>query len=119
MESGVNARARDFARFGMLFAKEGNWEGEQLISQEWVEESTRASTSTDPSQDYQYFWWVDAPEGGTPHFSARGKYGQYIYVAPEKDLVIVRLGKEEGERGYGYWISLFDNLATKLDTSAK
>jgi CubicO group peptidase (beta-lactamase class C family) len=118
MESGVNARARDFARFGMLFAREGNWEGEQLVSKEWVEESTRADTSTDPSQDYQYFWWVDTPDG-KHHFSARGNYGQYIYVAPEKDLVIVRLGKEEGERGYDYWISLFEELSTKLDPSVK
>jgi CubicO group peptidase (beta-lactamase class C family) len=119
MESGVNARARDFARFGMLFAKEGrNWEGEQLISRSWVEESTRADATTDPSLEYQYFWWVDTP-GSKNHFSARGKYGQYIYVAPEKELVIVRLGKEEGEQGYDYWISLFEELSTKLDTSAK
>ena len=119
MESGVNARARDFARFGMLFAKEGrNWEGEQLISRSWVEESTRADATTDPSLEYQYFWWVDTP-GSKNHFSARGKYGQYIYVAPEKDLVIVRLGKEEGEQGYDYWISLFEELSSKLDTSAK
>jgi CubicO group peptidase (beta-lactamase class C family) len=119
MESGVNARARDFARFGMLFAEEGNWEGRQLISRGWVEESTRADTSTDPSQDYQYFWWVNTPEGESYHFSARGNYGQYIYVAPEKDLVIVRLGKEEGEQGYDYWIYLFEELATKFDTPAK
>jgi CubicO group peptidase (beta-lactamase class C family) len=119
MESGVNARAGDFARFGMLFAREGRWEGRQLISRGWVEESTRADTSTDPSQDYQYFWWVNTPEGETSHFSARGNYGQYIYVAPEKDLVIVRLGKEEGEQGYDYWIYLFEELATKLDTLAK
>ena len=118
MESGVNARARDFARFGMLFAKEGNWRGEQLISREWVEESTRPDTSTDPTRDYQYFWWVTTPDSKN-HFSAQGNYGQYIYVAPEKDLVIVRLGKEEGERGYGYWTSLFEQLATKLDTSVK
>jgi len=118
MESGVNARARDFARFGMLFAKEGNWEGKQLISRAWVEESTRPDASTDPSLDYQYFWWVDTPDGEN-HFSARGNYGQYIYVSPEKDLVIVRLGKEEGEQGYGYWIDLFEDLSTKLDTSVK
>jgi len=118
MESGVNARARDFARFGMLFAKEGNWEGELLISRGWVKESTRADTNTDPSLDYQYFWWVNTPDGKN-HFSARGNYGQYIYVAPEKDLVIVRLGKEEGKRGYGYWTSLLEQLATKLDTSVK
>ena len=115
MESGVNARARDFARFGMLFAKEG---GRQLISRGWVEESTRPDATVDPSSGYQYFWWVDTTDGKN-HFSARGNYGQYIYVAPEKDLVIVRLGKEEGELGYGYWTSLFEELSTKLDTSAK
>jgi CubicO group peptidase (beta-lactamase class C family) len=119
MESGVNARARDFARFGMLFAKEGNWEGKQFISEGWVEESTRADVSTDPALDYQYFWWLNTLQGEDHHFYASGKYGQYIYVDPEKDLVIVRLGKQEGERGYGYWTSLFDDLATKLDTSAK
>jgi CubicO group peptidase (beta-lactamase class C family) len=118
MESGVNARARDFARFGMLFAKEGKWEGEQLISREWVEESTRPDVTTDPSSDYQYFWWVNTPDG-KGHFSARGNYGQYIYVAPEKDLVIVRLGKDEGEQGYEYWIDLFEEVSTKLDTSVK
>ena len=117
MESGVNARARDFARFGMLFAKGGNWRGKQLISRVWVEESTRPDTSADPSRDYQYFWWVNTPNGKN-HFSAQGNYGQYIYVAPEKDLVIVRLGKEEGEQGYGYWTELFDDLSTKLDTEA-
>jgi CubicO group peptidase (beta-lactamase class C family) len=119
MESGVNARARDFGRFGMLFAREGSWEGEQLISRGWVEESTRADATTDPALDYQYFWWVNASEGENYHFSARGNYGQHIYVAPEKDLVIVRLGKEEGEQGYGYWIDLFEELATKLDTSGE
>src|SRR3712207_2816057 len=117
MESGVNARPHDFARFGMLFAKEGNWGGEQLISREWVGESTRVDTSTDPSRDYQYFWWVDKISGETSHFSARGKYGQYIYVAPEKDLVIVRLGKKEGERGYEYWVSLFEEMAAGIDAS--
>src|SRR5215216_3411906 len=118
MESGVNARARDFGRFGMLFAKEGKWEGEQLISRGWVGESTRPDATTDPSSDYQYFWWVNTPDG-KDHFSARGNYGQYIYVAPEKDLVIVRLGKDEGEQGYDYWTSLFEEVSTKLDTSAK
>src|SRR5215203_4741760 len=87
MESGVNARARDFARFGMLFAKEGNWEGEQLISRAWVEESTRPDASTDPSLDYQYFWWVDTPDGEN-HFSARGNYCYNDKATTEKDLVI-------------------------------
>ena len=103
----------------MLFAREGRWEGRQLISRGWVEESTRG---------HQHRPFPGLPVflvGYTPgrvrlhHFSARGNYGQYIYVAPEKDLVIVRLGKEEGEQGYDYWIYLFEELATKLDTPAK
>lgn len=72
----------------------------------------------DPSQEYQSFWWVNTPDGKS-HFSAQDNYGQYIYVVPERDLVIVRLGKEEGERGYGYWTSLFEEPATNLDTSPK
>ena len=94
MESGLNARARDFGRFGMLFAKEGRWEGEQLISQGWIEQSTRADTSTDPSQGYQYFWWVDTPDA-TNHFSARGNYGQYIYVAPDLQNILDLLRNEK------------------------
>jgi CubicO group peptidase (beta-lactamase class C family) len=94
MESGLNARARDFGRFGMLFAKEGRWEGEQLISQGWIEQSTRADTSTDPSQGYQYFWWVDTP-AATNHFSARGNYGQYIYVAPDLQNILDLLRNEK------------------------
>src|SRR5215203_1425013 len=118
MESGVNARARDFGRFGMLFAKEGNWRGKQLISRGWVEESTRPDATTDPSLDYQYFWWVNTPDG-KDHFSARGNYCYNDKATTEKDLVIVRLGKDEGEQGYDYWTSLFEEVSTKLDTSAK
>ena len=116
-ERGQHAGAR-LREVGHVVCQGGDWEGRQLISREWIEESTRADTNTDPSLDYQYFWWVNKPDG-KHHISARGMYGQYIYVAPEKDLVIVRLGKEEGERGYGYWINLFEELATKLDMSAK
>ena len=77
------------------------------ISRGWVEESSAQTREQTLRLEYQYFWWVDTPDDKTLHFSARGKYGQYIYVAPEKDLVIVRLGKAEGEKGYDYWIDLF------------
>ena len=38
--------------------------GKQLISRGWIEESTRADASTDPSSEYQYFWWINTPDGG-------------------------------------------------------
>lgn len=58
MESGINGRAIDFAKFGRLFLNNGNWNGVQLIPAEWVDESTRLDTTTDPAPQYQYFWWV-------------------------------------------------------------
>jgi CubicO group peptidase (beta-lactamase class C family) len=107
MESGINARAIDFAKFGRLYLKKGNWEGKQVISEEWVS----ASTVPDPNDDrpwvtfptykerggyYQYHWWGMVQEDGHYEFSARGHLGQTIYVCPETELVIVRYGKEEG-----------------------
>ena len=59
MESGINARAIDFAKIGRLFLNNGNWNSNQIISEKWVNESTRPDTTTDPAPFYQYMWWVD------------------------------------------------------------
>ena len=76
LESGVNARPRDFARFGLMMLHDGRWNGRRIVSQEWVREATAASTATDPAPFYQYFWWVgpEDPDGSASYF-ARGKYG--------------------------------------------
>lgn len=87
MESGINGRALDFARFGRLFLHKGNWNGQQLISQAWVDEAIRVDTTTDPAPFYQYFWWVTPRDGQPSHFSARGNHGQFIYVVPEQNLI--------------------------------
>jgi CubicO group peptidase (beta-lactamase class C family) len=109
MESGINARAIDFAKIGRLFLNNGNWNGKQIISEIWVNESTRPDTITDPAQFYQYMWWVEnAQKEGNYHFFAVGKYGQYIYVIPEKNMIIVRHGYESG---YDGWTDLFKNIA--------
>jgi CubicO group peptidase (beta-lactamase class C family) len=107
MESGINARAIDFAKFGRLFLNNGNWEGQQIISAEWV----AASTRPDPNDNrpwitfpqykesggyYRYHWWGLVREDGHYDFMARGHLGQTIYVCPQTKLVIVRYGKEEG-----------------------
>jgi CubicO group peptidase (beta-lactamase class C family) len=93
MESGINARAIDFAKFGRLYLKRGEWDGEQVVPASWVEQSTRVETTTDPADFYQYFWWVDVVEPERGRFMARGNLGQFIYVVPDKDLVIVRFGR--------------------------
>ncbi|HEU0202210.1 MAG TPA: serine hydrolase, partial [Burkholderiaceae bacterium] len=114
MESGINARAIDFAKFGRLFLNRGRWNGVQVIPEAWVEESTRLDTASDPAPKYQYLWWVNARVAPRHHFFAAGKYGQFIYVMPEKGLVFVRFGRADG---YGSWPALFERLGERIATS--
>jgi CubicO group peptidase (beta-lactamase class C family) len=102
----INARARDFAKIGRLFKNKGNWNGKQIVSQKWVEVSTKLDTSDGSARFYQYQWWLPSPN---EDFMAEGILGQFIYVNPTKDLIIVRLGKSEGKAD---WWSIFTSLAT-------
>jgi len=82
MESGLNATALDYARFGLLFLCGGEWNGRRIVSREWVRAATRIHTATDYPNPYGYFWWID---GKRPDRSyAFGNYGQYIYVDPTR-----------------------------------
>ncbi|MFN4972144.1 MAG: serine hydrolase domain-containing protein [Bacteroidota bacterium] len=103
----LNARARDFAKLGRLYKNKGNWNGKQIVSQQWVEESTKADTTNGSVAFYQYQWWLPTPN---QDFMAEGILGQYIYVNPSKDLIIVRLGKNEGKVD---WWNVFVSLAAK------
>jgi CubicO group peptidase (beta-lactamase class C family) len=113
MESGINARAIDFAKIGRLFLNHGNWNGNQVISEKWVNESTSLDTTTDPAPFYQYMWWVDplSVDSTRYNFYAVGNYGQFIYVVPEKNMVIVRHGYESE---YDNWTDLFKQLGSKI-----
>lgn len=105
MESGINATAVDFARFGLLYLHKGFWNGQQILPAEWVEESV----SPDPTDKrefegypfwkeiggyYGFHWWGLNNSDGSFDFMARGNLGQLIYVAPRENMVIVRLGDE-------------------------
>ncbi|HSL43487.1 MAG TPA: serine hydrolase [Anaerolineales bacterium] len=103
MESGINARAIDYARFGLIFLHDGLWNGVQILPESWVHESTEPlrpdprtwkSVPLWPSHGgyYKYHWWGLNNSDGTYDFYAHGRYDQIIYVAPRKNVVIVRLG---------------------------
>jgi CubicO group peptidase (beta-lactamase class C family) len=112
MESGLNARAADFARFGLLFARDGAWRGRQLVPRAWVRDPTLVPTfGRGPAGAYQHFWWVH-DQRRPPARLALGKYGQHIYVVPDSDLVLVRFGRDTG---YPFWPELLDDLASRLD----
>jgi CubicO group peptidase (beta-lactamase class C family) len=88
----VYATARDFAKFGYLYLRGGQWEGQQLIPREWVE-SARVQHATDHDSDHGYGlqWWIWKSITGC--MSAQGYEGQRIIVMPDRDLVVVHLGK--------------------------
>lgn len=88
----IDATVRDFARFGLLFLRDGNWDGAQVISNAWVKESTTTRASIYPG--YAYQWWtaesnttVDFP---VDMYSAQGLDTQRILVIPSLDLVIAK-----------------------------
>jgi CubicO group peptidase (beta-lactamase class C family) len=79
----------DMARFGYLYLMKGRWEDQQIVSSEWVEESTtRLEQGTwDPSASYGYLWWAYSQPGN--YFTGIGAQAQFVTVYPEKNLVVV------------------------------
>ena len=84
----LDSTARDMARFGLLYARGGNWAGEQLVPADYVAESTSGLVY---NGYYGLHWWVL----GDGVFAAIGLYSQYVYVVPEHDLVVTRFGQYE------------------------
>ncbi|HVW69915.1 MAG TPA: serine hydrolase [Steroidobacteraceae bacterium] len=90
--AGFNAVARDYARFGLMMLHEGKAQARQVVPAAWVKEAT-APRETQPvgpgfPLGYRYQWWT-LP--GTDTFLALGLQGQYIYVDPASDTVVVKL----------------------------
>jgi CubicO group peptidase (beta-lactamase class C family) len=87
----VHAQALDFAKFGLLYLRGGEWDGRQLISREWAGTAqTPISRAEDDAIYYSWQWWVTGDQFGT--YAASGYEGQRIIVVPALDAVIVRLG---------------------------
>lgn len=103
----LNGRAKDFAKIGSLMLHNGYWNGQQIINKDWIALSTKANTEQGGASFYKYQWWLP----GENDFMAVGILGQYIYVNPAKNIVIVRLGKNEGGIDWG---KVFIELSNKL-----
>ena len=81
----LDATPRNFARFGLLFARRGQWNGQTVLSNDWF------TTSTEPAydDDYGFYWWP----GGGVSFVAIGLHGQIIGIYPDADLVATRFSR--------------------------
>ena len=86
--------ARDFARFGQLYLGDGVWEGRRILPEAWVDFArTPVPAPVDEEFGYGAHWWLWDRHGFPGTFAAHGYEGQYIIVRPDRDLVVVRLGK--------------------------
>lgn len=96
--AGLNATARDYAKLGEIYRLGGLFNGRQIVPAQWVKDSITPDAphliaGDNPASDwplgYGYQWWI--PEGDQGEFMAIGVYNQFIYVAPQSNMVIVKL----------------------------
>jgi CubicO group peptidase (beta-lactamase class C family) len=89
---GLSLRSREMAKIGYLYLNQGFWDGKQLVPADWVRATTQKHTAADILKaDYGYLWWVTTVEGHGAYYAA-GFGGQFIYVVPDVDLVVVMTG---------------------------
>ena len=104
------ATARDWARFGLLYAQDGVWKNERLLPEGWVA-FVRRPTAPSPRGAYGAHWWLNAGSNGAPGdrpfpslpadlFYASGYEGQFVVIFPSQDLIVVRLGQSEPEHAF-------------------
>ena len=92
----LHATARDFARFGYLYLRDGVWAGRRLLPEGWVRHGTTVRSVDEEGLLYGAHWWLTGDDHGS--FRAAGYEGQYVLVCPSLDLVVVRLGKTPDDR---------------------
>ena len=83
---GLNITARDMAKLGYLYLHNGEWDGKQVLSAEWVKAATTKRAEGGGRLDYAYQWWIDEQNDA---FAATGRDGQLIYVHPETGIIVV------------------------------
>jgi CubicO group peptidase (beta-lactamase class C family) len=109
----LQARAIDFAKFGRLYLNKGDWEGERIISSDWVYKSTHSDPENNNRHNYNYNWGIGPLKYGS--FYAVGLFGQYLYIYPEKNIQIVRFGDSETSYNPSYWLDIFIQIIDQLD----
>jgi CubicO group peptidase (beta-lactamase class C family) len=115
MESGLNLRAIDFAKLGRIVLNYGKWNGQQLVSEQWFRNCFSILPEhnvTDMGEEiyYENFWWLYSKDKQNPYIiSGWGHLGQYLYIFPDKQLIIVRMGKKKGN--VDSWGKIFKEIA--------
>ena len=124
-----NTNARDFARFGQLLLNEGKWNGNQIVSKQYIQAAVTADSSLIDKECHQpeceevnrqygfQFWLLEKNGMKIPYM--RGLLGQYVFVIPEKNAVVVRFGRKKSkeytaDQGYPADIDIWLNTAYEM-----
>ncbi|MBI1183650.1 serine hydrolase [bacterium] len=98
----INTTARNFAKIGRLYMQYGQWNGKQLLDSEWVAKSIKPNlipnAAGEPTRYYGMQWWC-MNDLNKNVFYARGLNGQYVICLPEKNMIVVRIGKKRESSG--------------------
>jgi len=97
--AGSSWRSRDMMKMGMLVLNKGKWNGEQLLPEKFVENATSALTTSWGNNSYGYFWWVNNYDiNGKTYLckAGRGAGGQFIFMFPEIELIVVITAHNKG-----------------------
>lgn len=95
----IDTTVRQYARFGLLFARGGKWQDQQIIPRQFVDQTFQFESGDTPNNNlqiqrgYSMHWWISRYQKDAKIFNAKGKFGQYMVVDPENDTVFVRVTK--------------------------
>jgi CubicO group peptidase (beta-lactamase class C family) len=103
----IQMSARDLARFALLYLHKGRWRDRQIVPAQWIQESTQPYSQSEAGPGYGYLWWVGSISNGVApsvtlppgSFFAAGYGGQYAFVIPACDLVVVHRAPHLGGSG--------------------
>jgi len=121
MESGLNFRTIDFVKIGSMLLHMGKWNGEDIISEEWMNKSIIAEFPLNEGYytnsflekmdvGYKYMWYSSENTKGGYDYFAYGKYGQLLYISPMNNIVIARNGTETGK--VDWWPEVLEYIIT-------
>lgn len=118
----INSNARDFGRLGRLYLNFGNWEGLQILDTSYIKEATSPANlfkhDGKKNINYGYQFWLTNYKNDFVYY-ARGLWGQYVICIPQKNMIIVRLGRKSGnEMDNGHFDDLYSYIKAAVEIAA-
>ena len=92
----IDMSAQEYSKFGLLFARSGNWNGRQIIPKNFIDETFRVVwgfSPDSPKRGYSLHWWISKYDDDSKIFNTSGKFGQYTFVDRDNDIVFTRITK--------------------------